>query len=209
MTTSNATGYFYDGEVEDYRVLIELSALTANHVNLTAKKINNKHVKLQWTMADEKNISSYSLEKSSNRRTWSQVHTVPAANSQSKVTYEFDDHQVSGITTYYRVKVIRSNNSFFQSDMKKIVIQNITQINFSPNPASNYLNVTIQAEATANAKIILTDMGGRTVVERNIVVQQGGNQINMPFNKSLAPGIYNASVYMNNEIVKQKIVVAK
>lgn len=209
MTTSNATGYFYDGEVEDYRVLIELSTLTANHVNLTAKKINNKHVKLQWTMADEKNISSYSLEKSTNGRTWSQVHTVPAANSQSKVTYEFDDHQVSGTTTYYRVKVIRSNNSFFQSDMKKIVIQNITQINFSPNPASNYLNVTIQAEATANAKIILTDMGGRTVVERNIVVQQGVNQINMPFNKSLAPGIYNASVYMNNEIVKQKIVVAK
>jgi hypothetical protein len=209
MTTSNSTGYFYDGEVEDYRVLIELSALTANLINFNAKKINNKHVKLQWTIADEKNISSYILEKSSNGRTWNQIFNQPAANNHSKITYEFDDYNIDGATNYYRVKVIRANNSFFQSDMKKIVIQNITQINFSPNPASNYLNITIQSDATSNAKILLTDMSGRIVVEKNIVVQQGNNQINMPFNKSLAPGIYNASVLMNNEMIKQKIVVAK
>jgi hypothetical protein len=209
MTTSHSTGYFYDGEVEDYRVLIELSALTANRVHLTAKKINNKHVKLQWSLSDEKNINSYILEKSSNGRTWNQLSSIPASNSQTNVTYEFDDHNIDGTTNYYRVKVIRSNNSFFQSDMKKIVLHNFTQLLFFPNPASNYLNISIQSEATANAKIVLTDMSGRTVVERNIVVQQGNNQINMPFNKSLAPGIYNASVLMNNEMVKQKIVVAK
>ena len=57
MTTDHPTGYFPDGEVEDFRVPVNSYPLSTQAFDFDAKLTPVKSVKLNWRLMDESQIA--------------------------------------------------------------------------------------------------------------------------------------------------------
>ena len=76
---------------------------------------------------------------------------------------------------------------------------NVANFSIYPNPATQYVRIT--GGKLMGAKVIITDMTGRTMKQIKI---NGNATINLT---GLTPGIYNISVYANNKVSTQKLIV--
>src|SRR5690606_1191398 len=70
MTTSHATGFFTNGEVEDYRILVDNFPLATHLLNFDAVT-QGKKVKLNWSATEDAGTLGYEIERSNDNISWS------------------------------------------------------------------------------------------------------------------------------------------
>lgn len=110
--------------------------------------IINKEVKLNWSTTSEINSKNFTIEKSLDGKTWTEVAVVPSQGSTESVNnYELSDaNPVKGIQ-YYRLKQNDYNGSSNYFDKKSVNFSTIvSSTNLYPNPCSDILNVDINSE---------------------------------------------------------------
>lgn len=101
MTTSHATGYFTNGEVEDYRVIIDNFPLSINLFSFDAKAVENKKVQINWN-ASEKDIPViYEIQRSSNATDWEHLDFVSGKGTQGDHSYNYTDLKPLKGVSYY------------------------------------------------------------------------------------------------------------
>lgn len=74
MTTSNPTGFFANGEVEDYRVAVDF-ALPIKMLSFDVKAINNQTVSIDWTLDEQPGGAGCELERSADAKEWATINT--------------------------------------------------------------------------------------------------------------------------------------
>ena len=92
----------------------------------------------------------------------------------------------------------------FRAENNVIVDENLIQIN--PNPASENVELTIEANATVNISIV--NMVGQIVYENNNISVDGFTTINLSVN-NLESGIYLVNVKGENVNVTKELVISK
>lgn len=114
--------------------------------SFTAKTNNQKQAFFNWTVSDESQISSYTLEKSTDIRTWKEVRKQIAINGQQQVYtyYERDSFLTLGVT-YYRVKAEGNNGEVFYSNTETIEDRSVKAFTIYPNPVSSRLRLQVDA----------------------------------------------------------------
>lgn len=76
------------------------------------------------------------------------------------------------------------------SGMMSFGSQSLSQnLSLSPNPTNSALNVSVTAERNANEQIMVTDLTGRTVMQENVNMVKGLNNIHLDVN-GLSAGTY-------------------
>ena len=76
------------------------------------------------------------------------------------------------------------------TDTEEALIPEVAELSVFPNPAFEQIQMTFQWEQTAgNAMLRATDVAGKVVLEREVSVQTGANQISAPV-KELSAGAY-------------------
>ena len=90
MTAANPTGYFPNGEVEDYKVSVVI-VLPDQKVTLKAQKNNIKNVNLVWDVNDENGIDKYELQRSNNGNDWQTINDRVTTGNAAAATYSFVD----------------------------------------------------------------------------------------------------------------------
>jgi hypothetical protein len=75
-------------------------------------------------------------------------------------------------------------------------LNTISNIQFMPNPASSMVSFFVP-EYSGNAKIVICQMNGETVLESNITVSIANTELSVA---NLANGMYIAKVYVNNQL---------
>lgn len=212
MTASNPTGYFNDGETEDYRVLVDDYPLTVNMLSFQAKSINNLIGRLNWTTNAEVNFTGFGIERSNDGITWSGIGFVASKGNNVSGTneYAFDDpHPLSG-KSYYRLKLINLNNINQYSEIRNISIKEaIEQVTVIPNPASVNATVFINSNVNAEAYILMQDMQGRRVRNEKWRLVAGNNAFGLNNLNQLPDGTYIVQVITNQQIVTKKIIIGK
>jgi len=78
MTASNPTGYYNDGETEDYRVLVDDFLLPVTLLSFSARAINSTTVRLNWITTSEDNLAGFEIERSADGINWSTIAFVNA-----------------------------------------------------------------------------------------------------------------------------------
>lgn len=121
-----------------------LSILPVKFQSFTAKTNNQKQARFNWTVSDESQISSYTLEKSIDNRSWKTIRKQPAAISQLQANtyYETDSFLTYGIS-YYRVKAEGNNGELFYSNTEKIEDHSAKGFTIYPNPVSSLLRLEV------------------------------------------------------------------
>jgi hypothetical protein len=78
-----------------------------------------------------------------------------------------------------------------------------------PNPATNFFVVRINATKDGNATVRVLDLAGRVVLQQNSRIATGSNAITFNNLANMASGTYNVQVILNDEVMNQRLIIAK
>lgn len=169
--------------------------------SFTATAKNNL-VKLSWTTLDEVNTSHFVVEHSVDGRSYTAVGEVQAKGNQSVSTEYNLVHATPdlGKLNLYRIKEVDVDGKFIYSAVRAVRFEKgrAMTVLATPNPVRDVLQVTVQERVN----IIISDLNGRIL--RKLTLGAGYHPVDV---QSLQKGVYQLSVYRNNELVDvQKLV---
>ena len=178
-------------------------------LNFTSSCTPDK-VLLSWQTATEINSSYFQIQKSSPAVVeWGNIGIVAAAgNSPTLLNYQFTDKQASG-AAIYRLQQVDADGKITYSPVVKSNC-NFTGANLQiyPVPATDKFTVVVQSGKEVMAKMILTDIYGKTVRQLNIHLQNGTTAFVITTNH-LAPGEYFFTINGVQGLGVQKVIIAR
>ncbi len=212
MTDSNPTGYYDNGETEDYRITVDDFPLKADLLSFNAKMITSDNVELKWNSSGEDNFSGYEIQRSADNNDWNVLDFVMAKGNglSDAVSYLYNDLRPVTGTSFYRLKLISNDGKFKYSEIRTVTIQKgIRQITLLPNPASDKVTLLINTSFDAAASIAVTDISGRVLHRQTALLRKGINNTDLPVIHKLSSGMYFVQVEIKNELFTRKLIIKK
>lgn len=130
--------------------------------------LNNDHtIMLNWNTQMEENFSHFAIERSADGANWEQIGTVQAkGNSAVQTDYNYTDEQPLAGTNYYRLTLVNMDDSYMYSQVVVMQSATIAKVSFFPNPAHDYVNVSLGETTGSQVTILLSSISGRLVQEK-------------------------------------------
>jgi len=161
------------------------------------------NVLLQWTTANEVNVSHFNIQRSINGRDFTTIAKV-VANNKSFNEYSFMDNGQQSMVDrrlYYRIESVDKDGYKDYSEVRQIAMGN-GQLGISvyPNPAKDF--ITIDCKGAKEFKII--DYLGRVVTHKKII----NYQLSIINIQDFAKGMYIVQIATDKgEVLNKKLLV--
>ena len=171
----------------------------------------NEDVSITWETASETDNDFFTLERSTDGKTWESIFTCDGAgNSTTTNVYGFVDREVLSGIYYYRLKQTDVNGEFTYSEVKSIRISS-SDLGFTvyPNPANYYcVNVVIKGKKDEQAIVQVTDNIGRIIYSGSVILSSNEKLFNLSEVCHLNPGVfYTISVISEGKTISKKVSV--
>ncbi|MFT3845098.1 MAG: GEVED domain-containing protein [Lacibacter sp.] len=203
MTTSNATGFFDNGEVEDYPV--NIAYILPGAITFNAVKLNNTSAEVTWKSAVEINTLKYIVQRSADGIKWENAYEVQAGGNNN--LYKFIDLHPYSPDSYYRIATVNTNHSNDYTNTAKLIFGDVNRLSISPNPTHGVANINITSLTGGNASISVIDMKGRVVLTQNAYLFSGNSKINLSGIDKLSGGLYKVNVQLNSEVFTTSLII--
>lgn len=179
-----------------------LSALPVSIIYFGGKLVGGK-IQLEWTVANELNLSSYEVERSFNSSSFTNIGFVAAKGAQR---YTFSDYAdaLRGRRVFYRLKKLDRDGKYQYSQIFSIHLPLNTKFTVSPNPAANFIQLHFSSAVNGRLNVQLLDIWGKTVLQQNVSANNSNVSINT---QSIASGTYIVKVIYNGEQYLQKVII--
>ncbi|TAE89926.1 MAG: T9SS C-terminal target domain-containing protein, partial [Bacteroidetes bacterium] len=148
-----------------------------------------------WTTAAEVNNKGFELERSFDGKTFEFTQFIEGASNSNKINnYQYIDAGILAKTpiVYYRLKQVDYNGRFEYSETVMVSKPKTSsnEVVVYPNPTSGIISLLIETDVEENYEVTITNMNGKVVYNRQLLAQQGNNQITLPGSDELISGIY-------------------
>jgi hypothetical protein len=171
---------------------------------------NGEKVDIKWETTTETNNAYFTVEKSTDGKTFTKIIDVPGAGTSVNYReYAETDYQPYGGLSYYRLKQTDKNGSFKYFPMVQVNFSTQKNISMYPNPIDNASNFTIDISGYKNQEVVvvLIDSQGREFLSR-VILLEGNNQLFVvDETKSLSSGTYVVTASSNDKIYNCKLIV--
>ncbi len=206
-----ATGYYYIDVTNGSSRMVtapvwytraDLGALPVTFSSFTAQK-QNKIVKLTWSTEQEQNSSHFIIERSADGSNWQSLASIAAAgNSNNHLEYiAYDNLPLNG-SSYYRIKQVDKDSRLQLSVVRPVNFDAAYSIMVAPNPAKNFIVVTMDRINNAGSTIQLFNAAG------NLIFTQKTNLSKININtSSFARGLYFIKISNAGEVAVQKVLL--
>ncbi|WP_158546221.1 choice-of-anchor D domain-containing protein [Adhaeribacter pallidiroseus] len=150
---------------------------------------------LTWQTATEKNNQGFAIEISEDARTYKEVGFVKSLNSNSSTpqSYAFTHRAIKAGTFYYRLKQTDWSGATRYYGPKAITFdQVIPALAVFPNPLTSNtpaLSVLVGSSVAESVDITVTDVLGKVVYRRSVIVNPAQNEVKVDLNNQAA-GVY-------------------
>jgi hypothetical protein len=208
VTSANATGYLQNGEVEDWRVLVDTFLLPVHITSFTAAKKDNK-AEINWKVANEKSDDVYELQRSIDGQKWFTINTKQANANPVNGIYNYTDDKPLMPATYYRLKQRQINGANYYSKVEKVIFDDRFSVTISPNPVTDNSVINIYSTIGNDAEISIMNMSGKKEFTQRLSLQNGINTIPLKTLKTLNEGLYFIQVISGENKSIQKIIIKK
>ncbi|MBS1921461.1 MAG: T9SS type A sorting domain-containing protein [Bacteroidetes bacterium] len=150
------------GKIDDIRITVYYNfvVLPVNLISFSASK-NNKSVSLNWTTANEINMTAYEVQRSADGTNFAPIASVPSQNIRSLTQYNFDDPNPPGNILFYRLKMIGISGYTKYSKIVSVNFSSGNKISLYPNPVSTNQILHIADRNGQLLNIRFFDMAGR------------------------------------------------
>ena len=209
MTASNPTGYYSNGEVEDYPIVID-DVLGIKLISFNATNESNNTVNINWSVSTERNMRPYVIERSDDAINWKILENVTPQNVPDETqNYVTTDASPLNGTSYYRLTITDYSNNIIYSEIKKInIINNKSAIEkIMPNPFQSAVNVKFSLTESDNLYIRLTDVSGKTLLVKRYAATKGENNFTLDNLNNFSKGIY--IIELNGKSINSKQILVK
>ena len=168
---------------------VSISTFTGSYTNKTSL--------LKWNVSNEININKYAVEHSIDGKTFNEIGFVNATASNE---YTYTDATAKTVINFYRLRIVGVNETKFSAVVKILSDAFGSTLNVYPSPAVNTVNAEFTSQQKTTAYIQFTDAGGRTVLQKNMQVQQGYNNLSFDIN-NFNKGMYILKITMGKNVV--------
>ncbi len=177
--------------------VINVSAvLPVTLIDFTARVTQNNKALLKWVVGTEQNVSYYSIQKSIDGKTFTEVAQVASGgNSSLQKTYTYTDDAVTNTKfVYYSLKIVDKDGRTQLSSIVMFTNNNVKQniiISMSPNPISSPGHLMLQFNADKEGTLLLQlyDMSGKLVKQGTMMAVTGINNGHFHIGE-LSAGLY-------------------
>lgn len=209
MTTSNMNGWYPDGEVEDYPVVLG-AALPKDILSINAEKTAQSTVKVSWSAKSDLPIASYEVLRSGNNQTWEKIANVNANTNGGISNYAYTDINPIQGTSYYRIRVNYAtiDNANKYTEVRAVKIEGKPMgLRLQPNPVVNRASVQFTAPSNNTlVKVEVLDGTGKRVLQQSKLVNSGLNSIDIIGVAVLPQGVYTVVANINGTILTTQFV---
>ena len=182
----NDDGFYLQFDLDHFTIFaptVAGSVLPLRLLDFSGKNISKTENLLEWKTAEEKNVSHFEIERTSQQNgelRWEKIGKVNALNNVQGGLYSFRDQLLIGNGFYYRLKIIDNDGRFEYS--KIVLIENKKDKNVAiyPNPTRDILNISTD---NYEQSFILLNSIGQTVLQGDFLEKS----INL---QSLPSGFY-------------------
>ncbi len=206
-----ATGYYYIDVTNGSSRMVtapvwytraDLGALPITFSSFTAQK-QNKIVKLSWSTEQEINSSHFIIERSADGRNWQSLASLNAAgNSSNHLEYTAYDNLPLNGTSYYRINEVDKDGKLQVSVVRSVNFDKGYSITVAPNPARDFVTVTLDKINNAASTIQLFNAAG------NIIFTEKTNLSKININTAaFARGLYFIKISNAGEVATQKLLL--
>jgi hypothetical protein len=182
---------------------IELVSFTADYNN------GSKQVDLNWTVAMEKDLEYYSVEKSEDAVNYIEIERIYnlTGNSNTMKHYRASDKKPSSAkVNYYRLKEVDKGGEYNYSPTRSVYFSDKdAELNLVPNPANDMAELSFTSETDKPCGIIIYDKKGTKVEDRFYYALAGQNTIELDLRKYEA-GIYFVILTAGETTYKRKLI---
>lgn len=183
--------------------------LDVDLLSVSGQLVSGK-AKINWTTSKENEPVSFTVEKSLNGTQFTQVGSITGQNNPTAETnyYVFNDPVSLTDKAWYRIKMITATQSKYSriislnKDLQEFTLGTVI------NPFANELLFDVYSPSDSKIDVMITDLSGRTLKKKSILVKTGTNSLSIDQTESLAAGIYILQV-RNNDKLLTKMVMKK
>lgn len=155
-------------------------------------EMKNNVAQLTWLTAEEKNVSHFEVQRSSDGVIYLVIGSVIATAAHD---YHFIDSEPQHIS-YYRLKMIDDDGRFTYSNIIQLKADK-TLLDLTYNQTASMLHLKATATTAEKLEIIVTDLTGKTVIRQQKVMSEGINEFNISLH-SLPKGVYVAQAVVKD-----------
>jgi len=130
------------------------------------------------------------------------------SKGNGKNTYEWFDVAPSASSNFYRVISFNNNGTKDVSNIIKVVSSVKDAFRCYPNPATDFINIQFnKAKNDQTVNVRLFNNAGQLILSREFKVKSNQNIVQMVLPSSLHAGIYSIEAIIENEVLKQPIII--
>lgn len=161
-------------------------------------------VLLKWSTASESNNKGFTVEKSADGLSWSDIGFVAGAgNSNSQRQYVFTDNKPGKGNNYYRLKQTDLDGKQAFSEVRMVSMASRAAVSVYPNPAKGMVYINTEASHGAMQYQLLS-MNGKAVLSGQVNVSNGQQSINI---QTVPAGTYLLRLTANGVSSTEKLIV--
>jgi hypothetical protein len=168
------------------------SIVSLNLISFEADCDGDK-TKIQWKVAEERNIYKYQLQRSLDNKNWFEIEELKAsAIAQPIKIYSFKSWDyLKGVKYLYRLKIYELDGSYSYSDIITAKCGKLNpKVNAFPNPITeDQLKLIIQNPNNARFDMSVINVLGQSVFTQILELQEGEQQLELT-TKSWPSGLY-------------------
>ncbi len=187
------------------------STLPCKFVSIGASKKESKAV-INFTVANELNISEYIVERSGNGKDFDAAGSVKSVNNNQQLnSYSFTDAAPFAGSNYYRVKALSKDGKFDYSAVVALGAGTPRGEMFVyPNPVANgNFNLQLTAAEKGNYEVRIFDVSGREVYGGKLTVESEYQNIQMSVPAMNTSGVYILQMVKNGTVMMQQNIISK
>jgi len=175
--------------------------------------LQSANVRLNWVVIATKEVERFEVERSTDNVNYIKTGTVSDVvklNEQQGFTFNDDVSNVNKEIIYYRIKVIGKAGEIQYSNVLVIRMRQAkTLLSVMPNPARDHVMLLFFAEKDSEITLRLLDNLGKIVLVKKQNVMKGNNTVQLNNLTRYSSGTYVLQVFVNDEVITQKIVLAR
>ena len=199
---------FQCGIVLDNVTMTQTGILPVNLVSFNAAAKNNT-VDLSWVTANEVNNDYFEVYRSKNGVSFTLIGKVNATGFATGSTYNFNDAQPGGGTTYYRLKVVdKSANFKLSGTVKADLNARSLDVAVYPTIVTSVLNYVIQSPKAEKLRVMVTDISGKRIVSTVESFTSGTTQKSIN-TSTLSSGVYLLTIIDDSNTFKKTVTFKK
>lgn len=205
LVGTNFTGFSIFGAVG-----VESAILPVELIDFYAQAIDNDFIKLRWTTASEINNLGFVIEKSLDGKEFEQIGWLDGISDfEIERNYFFDDKNViKDELYYYRLKQMDLDGQFEYSDVVSAKVLSDFQIDISPNPTNDQINIQVSNELDNQLlSFEIFDVLGRQVFYQKDFFK-GGNSYHFSFQNFNCPkGVYFLKIRsVHRQVITERLI---